>query len=189
MKLELLEERCGQTGMDMRTRNQRSSYSVLRSTKVAYILPNQQSQRSCCPQRLHGRLAWGQHQEAAIREVYEETGVKLESATFWGINDKPTENHQNVTFRYYSILGNSQFKNLNIDSNTKEIIIQFNSLFLSNFIIYSFTNINLNLPSSSLLFCVISVSDVFKSNTPKILFVEEYFILFTISFSFGEPPA
>lgn len=67
-----------------------------------------------------GYLDWDETtKEAAIREVYEETGVKLESVTFWGINDKPTENHQNVTFRYYSILGNSQFTNLNIDSNSR----------------------------------------------------------------------
>lgn len=67
-----------------------------------------------------GYLDWDETtKDAAIREVYEETGVKLETATFWGINDQPTENHQNVTFRYYSILGNSQIKNLNIDSNSR----------------------------------------------------------------------
>lgn len=67
-----------------------------------------------------GYLDWDETtKDAAIREVYEETGVKLETATFWGINDQPTENHQNVTFRFYSILGNSQIKNLNIDSNSR----------------------------------------------------------------------
>lgn len=42
--------------------------------------------------------------EAAIREVYEETGIELKDATFWKFEDSPNENLQNVTFRYYSII-------------------------------------------------------------------------------------
>lgn len=46
--------------------------------------------------------------EAAIRETYEETGVKLKNATFWGFEDDPEENRQNVTFRYYAIIDDAQ---------------------------------------------------------------------------------
>ena len=44
--------------------------------------------------------------QAAIREVYEETGVKLSSVDFWEVQDDPTAHLQNVTFRYYSIIEN-----------------------------------------------------------------------------------
>ena len=46
--------------------------------------------------------------QAAIREVYEETGVQLPNATFWGFEDDPEENRQNVTFRYYTIIEDPQ---------------------------------------------------------------------------------
>ena len=46
--------------------------------------------------------------QAAIREVYEETGVQLSNATFWGFEDDPEENRQNVTFRYYTIIEDPQ---------------------------------------------------------------------------------
>lgn len=46
--------------------------------------------------------------EAAIREVFEETGVKVPKhrLTFWKFIDSPSQNRQNVTFRYYAILDN-----------------------------------------------------------------------------------
>ena len=44
----------------------------------------------------------------AMREVFEETGVRIQNATFWGFEDDPRANHQNVTFRYYSIISNPQ---------------------------------------------------------------------------------
>lgn len=46
--------------------------------------------------------------QAAIREVYEETGVKLLDAEFWGYDDSPKANRQNVTFRFYSIVHDVQ---------------------------------------------------------------------------------
>ena len=42
--------------------------------------------------------------EAAKREVFEETGVKLDKVTFWTFSDSPKDNKQNITFRYYAIL-------------------------------------------------------------------------------------
>lgn len=44
--------------------------------------------------------------EAVIREVYEETGVLVPPSYlhFWSFNDLPTQNLQNVTFRYYALL-------------------------------------------------------------------------------------
>ena len=44
--------------------------------------------------------------EAVIREVYEETGVKLNPnfLHFWKFNDSPTQNRQNVSFRYYALI-------------------------------------------------------------------------------------
>lgn len=41
--------------------------------------------------------------ECAARELYEEVGLKLshDLFTFYSINDKVTENRQNVTFRYF----------------------------------------------------------------------------------------
>ena len=44
--------------------------------------------------------------EAVVREVYEETGVKVnvKDLTFWKFNDSPSANRQNVTFRYYAII-------------------------------------------------------------------------------------
>ena len=50
--------------------------------------------------------------QAAIREVYEETGVKLNKVNFWMFNDAVDENRQNVTFRYYAIIPNPQFANI-----------------------------------------------------------------------------
>lgn len=47
-------------------------------------------------------------EQAVIREVFEETGVKLNSATFWDFYDSPLNNHQNITFRYYTILPNAE---------------------------------------------------------------------------------
>ena len=44
----------------------------------------------------------------AMREVFEETGVRLKNATFWEFEDDPRANRQNVTFRYYSIISNPQ---------------------------------------------------------------------------------
>lgn len=44
--------------------------------------------------------------QAVIREVYEETGVKLnpDFLHFWCFNDSPTQNRQNVSFRYYALV-------------------------------------------------------------------------------------
>lgn len=44
--------------------------------------------------------------EAVIREVYEETGVKVnpDYLHFWCFNDSPTQNRQNVSFRYYALV-------------------------------------------------------------------------------------
>lgn len=47
-------------------------------------------------------------EQVAIREVYEETGVKLNSVKFWGFEDIPSAHLQNITFRYYSIINNPQ---------------------------------------------------------------------------------
>lgn len=44
--------------------------------------------------------------QAAIREVYEETGVKLTSVDFWEFEDSPNAHLQNITFRYYAIMEN-----------------------------------------------------------------------------------
>ena len=46
--------------------------------------------------------------QAAMREVFEETGVQLTTAKFWGYDDSPHSNLQNVTFRFYSIITNPQ---------------------------------------------------------------------------------
>lgn len=42
--------------------------------------------------------------QAAVREVYEETGVVLNSVKLWKVMDSPKENNQNIVFRYYSII-------------------------------------------------------------------------------------
>jgi len=44
--------------------------------------------------------------EAQIREVYEETGLRLRCMDFrnYGVNSSPKENRQNVTIRHYAIL-------------------------------------------------------------------------------------
>lgn len=52
-------------------------------------------------------------EQAVIREVFEETGIKLLSTKFFGFNDAPTDDHQNITFKYYSILKEPQFININ----------------------------------------------------------------------------
>lgn len=55
-------------------------------------------------------------EQAAIREVYEETGIKLEYAKCFNFNDKPDENLQNVTFRYISTLDDPQIVDFNLDT-------------------------------------------------------------------------
>lgn len=47
-------------------------------------------------------------EEAARREVYEETGINLNYAKFFDFSDDIDANHQNVTFKYYSILSNAE---------------------------------------------------------------------------------
>lgn len=47
--------------------------------------------------------------QAAIRETYEETGVRLSNAKYWSFSDNPEKDDlQNVTFRYYSIITHPQ---------------------------------------------------------------------------------
>lgn len=48
--------------------------------------------------------------EAVIREVYEETGVQVnpDYIQFWKFVDTPTQNRQNVTFRYYALIDDPQ---------------------------------------------------------------------------------
>lgn len=55
--------------------------------------------------------------QAAMREVYEETGVVLNKVSLWYISDKPDENRQNIVFRYYAILPKAC--ELNKDSNAR----------------------------------------------------------------------
>ena len=59
-------------------------------------------------------------EEAAVREVYEETGVKLKNILFFGFNDSPSSNKQNVVFYYYSILLETPSVNLNSASRGGE---------------------------------------------------------------------
>lgn len=44
--------------------------------------------------------------EAVIREVYEETGVRVNPNRlhFWCFSDSPKQNRQNVSFRYYALI-------------------------------------------------------------------------------------
>ena len=54
-----------------------------------------------------GYLSWDETlKQAAIREVYEETGLRLfeKNLEFLGINDKVTENRQNVTVRFMAVV-------------------------------------------------------------------------------------
>lgn len=59
-------------------------------------------------------------EEAAVREVYEETGVKLKNIMFFDFNDSPSSNKQNVVFYYYSILLETPSVNLNSASRGGE---------------------------------------------------------------------
>lgn len=54
--------------------------------------------------------------QAAIRETYEETGVKLKNAILWGFEDDPEENRQNVTFRYYAIIDDAQPSSISLST-------------------------------------------------------------------------
>ena len=47
-------------------------------------------------------------QSAAMREVYEETGIKLNSVTSFGHSTDPRENRQNIVFFFVSILNGSK---------------------------------------------------------------------------------
>jgi len=44
--------------------------------------------------------------EAAVRECFEETGIKINpnEVEFFGYEDSPSANHQNVTFRFYTFI-------------------------------------------------------------------------------------
>ena len=54
--------------------------------------------------------------QAAMREVFEETGIQLTYVKFWGFDDSPYSNLQNVTFRFYSIITNSQSSTMSIST-------------------------------------------------------------------------
>ena len=56
-------------------------------------------------------------EQAAKREVFEETGVELSYVKFWGFDDNPKSNLQNITFRYYSFVYNSDLK---LDTNAEK---------------------------------------------------------------------
>ena len=49
--------------------------------------------------------------EAAIRETYEETGVRINKVDFVGFDDNPKSEHQNVTFRYCSYVSDNTLIN------------------------------------------------------------------------------
>lgn len=55
-------------------------------------------------------------EQAAKREVFEETGIELSYVKFWEFDDNPNSNLQNITFRYYSFVYNSNF---NLNTNAK----------------------------------------------------------------------
>lgn len=56
--------------------------------------------------------------EAAIRETFEETGVKINHAKFWSFNDDPKKDDlQNVTFQYYSIITNPQPNTISVSTD------------------------------------------------------------------------
>lgn len=54
--------------------------------------------------------------EAAIRETYEETGVRIRYVDFAGFDDNPKSEHQNVTFYYLSFIKETTLTN-NIFNN------------------------------------------------------------------------
>ena len=59
-----------------------------------------------------GYVAWDEWtKESAVREVYEETGVRLDPDTLrlFSINDSPEENRQNITLRYIAELSDAEF--------------------------------------------------------------------------------
>lgn len=58
--------------------------------------------------------------EAAIRETFEETGVRINHAKFWSFNDDPEKDDlQNVTFRYYSIITNPQPSTISVSTESR----------------------------------------------------------------------
>jgi ADP-ribose pyrophosphatase YjhB (NUDIX family) len=58
-------------------------------------------------------------EQAAIREVYEETGVKINYARFINFNDVPDNDKQDIGFRYYSIIPTAQMLELSSDSESR----------------------------------------------------------------------
>ena len=55
--------------------------------------------------------------QAAIRETYEETGVRLSNAKYWSFSDNPEKDDlQNVTFRYYSIITHPQPNTISVST-------------------------------------------------------------------------
>lgn len=60
--------------------------------------------------------------EACSREVYEETGIKVnpEDWRFIGIADSPSQNKQNVTIRYSYWISDPQPKDISLGSNVED---------------------------------------------------------------------
>ena len=60
--------------------------------------------------------------QAACRECFEETGVKLDpdKMTLFGYNDKPTENRQNITFRFMATIPNKTIDQLTFSKENNE---------------------------------------------------------------------
>jgi 8-oxo-dGTP pyrophosphatase MutT (NUDIX family) len=59
--------------------------------------------------------------QAIERETYEETGVLVQSWELAGINDDPSENHQNITARYIALLDKSREQRLSVLMNGGEV--------------------------------------------------------------------
>ena len=72
-----------------------------------------------------GYFSWGETlREAAVREVYEEIGLKLNplDLMFAGINDDPTENRQNVTIWFMVEVPEKELVNIinNFDADSQK---------------------------------------------------------------------
>lgn len=69
-----------------------------------------------------GYVGWGETlREAACREVYEETGIRITPDQVYpaGVNDDPKENRENVTFRFLALIDSSKISVEDLDSESR----------------------------------------------------------------------
>lgn len=118
-------ERKGEEFVDWKSRSIASTVVVMSEENLTFLVTKR---GPGCPDNIGkyvfscGYLNWGETvRDGAIREVYEETGLRVEPEEMMcaGWNDLPSENRENVTFRWLALVSPGRLDSLSTDSEQR----------------------------------------------------------------------